>query len=133
VFHHSTGNGCAKYAPTVGNRLDRAHDLRLAGTFQQLTASARPQGCKDGLIVGEHGQHQNRNIWAPTGDTAGGLDTGNARHMEVHDRHMWMELQTERDRPSSIGRLTDHIEARRGQRRFETVSVKGVIIGDQYA
>jgi hypothetical protein len=53
--------------------------------------------------------------------------------MEVHDHHIWMELQTERDRPPSIGRLTDHIEARGIQRRPETVTVKGVIIGDQYA
>jgi len=66
-------------------------------------------------------------------DTAGGLDTANARHMEVHDHHIWMELQTERHRPTSIGRLTDHIEVRRSQGRYETVTVKGVIIGDQYA
>jgi hypothetical protein len=44
-----------------------------------------------------------------------------------------LELQTERDRLPSIGRLTDHIEARCSQRRPETISVKGVIIGDQYA
>jgi hypothetical protein len=123
----------APNTPPVGNRLYRAHDLRLAGTFQQVAASARPQGCKDRLIVGEHGQYQNRSMWAPTSDTAGGLDTANARHMEVHDHNIWMELQTERHRPPSIGRLTDHIEARPTQRRPETISVKGVIIGDQYA
>ena len=43
------------------------------------------------------------------------------------------KLQAERDRLPSIGRLTDYIEARCSQRRPETVSVKGVIIGDQYA
>jgi hypothetical protein len=133
VFDDSTGNRCAKYAAAASNRLYRAHDLRLTGAFQQVAASARSQGCKDRLIVGKHGQYQNRSMWTSTSDAAGGLDTANARHMEVHDHHIWMELQTERDRPPSIGRLTDHIEARGIQRRPETVTVKGVIIGDQYA
>jgi hypothetical protein len=66
-------------------------------------------------------------------DMAGGLDTANARHMEVHDHNIWLELQTERDRLPSIGRLTDHIESRCSQRCRETVTVKGVIIGDQDA
>jgi hypothetical protein len=54
-------------------------------------------------------------------------------HIEVHDYHVRLQLKAERDRLPSIRRLTDHIEVRCGQRRFETVSVKGVIIGDQYA
>jgi len=53
--------------------------------------------------------------------------------MEVHDHNIWMELQTERHRSPSIGRLTDHIESRSSQRHPETISVEGVIIGDQYA
>ena len=131
VFHDSTGNRCAKYAAAVGNRLYRAHDLRSACTFQQVATSARPQGCKDGLIVGEHGQYQNRNMWASTSDTAGGLDTANARHIEVHDHHIWMELQTERDRPPSIGRLTDHIEAACPEQRRKRITGQRVVVDDE--
>jgi hypothetical protein len=72
-------------------------------------------------------------LWAAVGDAAGGLDAAHARHIEVHDYHIWLELQAERDRLPSIGRLADHIEARRSERRPETVSVERVIIGDQYA
>jgi hypothetical protein len=66
-------------------------------------------------------------------DTASGLDTPRARHIQVHDHYIRLELETQRDRLPSIGRLTDYIEARRSQRHPETISVKGVIIGDQYA
>jgi hypothetical protein len=67
------------------------------------------------------------------GDAAGGLDAAHARHIEVHDHYIRLQLQAERDRLPSIGRLTDHIQARSRQRRPKPVSVKGVIIGDQYA
>ena len=72
-------------------------------------------------------------MWAAMGNPAGGLDAAHARHIEVHDHHIRLQVEAERDRLPSIGRLADHIETSRSKRRPETVTVKGVIIGDQYA
>jgi hypothetical protein len=105
----------------------------LASTFQQVAASARPQGCKDRLIVGEHSQYQNRNVWAVMSDTACRLDAAHTGHVEVHDHHIRLEVEAERDRLPSIGRLADYIEARRCEGCPQTVSKKWVIVGDQYA
>jgi hypothetical protein len=72
-------------------------------------------------------------MWAAMGNAAGGLDATHDRHIEVHDYHVRLQLKAERDRLPSVGRLADYIEARRSERRPETVSIKGVIIGDQHA
>jgi hypothetical protein len=72
-------------------------------------------------------------MWAAMGNPPCGLDAAHARHIEVHHHHVRLQLEAERDRLPAIGRLADYIEARCSQRRPETVSVKGVIVGDQYA
>jgi hypothetical protein len=61
-------------------------------------------------------------MWAAMSDTACGLNTARATHIEVDDHHIRLELQTECDGLPSIGRLTDHIEARCSQSRPETTS-----------
>ena len=121
-----------KHAAALGYGLDCAYDLRLAGTLQEVTAGAHAQGCKT---------ESSSASMVSTRIAISGLPWAMrrvasmppTRHVEVHDYHIWLELQTERDRLPSIGRLTDHIEGRSRQRRPKPVSVKGVIIGDQYA
>jgi hypothetical protein len=53
--------------------------------------------------------------------------------MEVHDHNIWLQLQTERTARPPSPRSPTTSKTRCSQRRPETVSVKGVIIGDQYA
>jgi hypothetical protein len=72
-------------------------------------------------------------MWAAVSDAAGCLDAACERHIKIHDHHIRLQLEAERDRLASIGRLADYIEGRCSQCRFETVTIKGVIIGDHYA
>ena len=113
--------------------LHGSHYLGLASPLQQVTAGAHAQCSKHRVIVGEHGKYQDSYMWAAMGNAAGGLDATHDRHIEVHDYHVRLQLKAERDRLPSVGRLADYIEARRSERRPETVSIKGVIIGDQHA
>jgi hypothetical protein len=133
VFHNSAGHGCAKHAAALGHCLHRAYDLRLVGTLQEVAAGAHAKCGKHGIVVGEHGEHKNHDIWAAVGDATGGLDAAHAGHIEVHDYYVRLQLEAECDRLPPIGRLTDDIKARGIQRCRETVAEKGVIIGDQYA
>jgi hypothetical protein len=133
MFHDSTGYRCAKHAAALGYGVHRAYDLPSASTLQEVAVGAHAECGKHGIVVGEHGEHQDSYMRAAMGNPTGGLDAAHGRHIKVHDHYVWLQLEAERDRLPSIGRLTDYIEARRIQRRPETVTVKGVIIGDQYA
>jgi hypothetical protein len=133
VVHDSTGDRCAEHPATVSYGLHRSHYLGSAGPLQQVTAGAHAQGSKHGVIVGEHREHQDSYMWAAMGNAAGGLDATHPRHIKVHDHHVRLQLNAERHRLPSIGRLADYIEALRSEGCSETVSIEGVIVGDQHA
>jgi hypothetical protein len=122
-----------EHAATVGYGLHGAHDRGFAGALQQVAAGTYAQGCEHRIIVSEHGKHKDRDAWAAMSNPAGGLNAAHTRHLKVHDHHVRLQLEAERDRLPSIGRPTDNIEGRCSQRRPKPVSVKVAIIANQYA
>jgi hypothetical protein len=62
------GHKCPKHAAALGYGLDCTYDLRLAGTLQEVTAGAHAECGKHRIVVGEHGEHKDRDIWAAVGD-----------------------------------------------------------------
>jgi len=64
-------------------------------------------------------------MWDAMGNPAGGLNAAHTRHLKVHDHHVRLQLEAERDRLPSTGRLTDYIEVCCRQRRFDTFSARG--------
>jgi hypothetical protein len=71
--------------------LDPGDDLRELGVLEQVAGRARPDCIQHLVVVGDDGEHQDRDIRVFDEQHARGVDPGGARHVHVHDDDLGAE------------------------------------------
>jgi hypothetical protein len=79
--------------------------------LEQEPARAGAQRFEHVLVELERGEDQHpRRELAQSPDAAGRLEPVDARHADVHDHNVWMQLRRGLDRGCAVAGLADHLE-----------------------
>src|SRR5690242_8879660 len=64
ILHEALRNLWAKDRFPMSDPRHGTQHLHLTGAFENVPASACPHCSKDGVVVAEHSEHQDANVWA---------------------------------------------------------------------
>jgi hypothetical protein len=118
-----------------GDDADRREQLLRRDVLEQEPARPGPQRREHVLVHVERRQHQHPDTRRPGigGDAPGGLDAIKHRHPDIHQHHIRVLPQGERDRLLPGGRLTGerHV-AGQAELDPEAVAHQPLVIGDRH-
>ena len=85
--------------------LDRAHQVIGIGALEEIAVRTRAQQGEDVGIILVRGQDQHAHVRERGLDLAGGLDAGDARHLDIEHRDVGMVLADEPERLPAVAGL----------------------------
>ena len=104
------GHGLTQEGITTGDGPNSSQQRAAVGIFEHVTACAGAYGGENRLIVFEHGQHDDPDRRVRRRDGAGGVDAAHARHLEVHQHDVWLQLRYEANGFLARRRLADQLD-----------------------
>ena len=93
VLYQPLRDGRAKDRFATTYHLDRTHGFLSFCSLQQVASCSGPHRCKDRVIVIKHRQDEDADMRGLCKDTARRLNAVDARHIEIHEDHIWLERQ----------------------------------------
>ena len=102
--------------------------------FEDVAESAGADCGEDGIVVVEHGEHENGDFRSDAGDLAGRCDSGAAGHADVHHEDVGVERDGGADRlVAGGGGAHQFVAVDGGDEPAESFTDDGVVVGDHDA
>ena len=102
-----------------------------SASFSGYAGSPRSNGGEDGVVVVEHGEHEDVDV-GTFGDPPGGVDAVHAPgHLQVHHDDVRDQVDRDGHRLLAGGRLADDVEvAGRGEQRAQAAAEDRMVVGE---
>src|SRR6266511_2735026 len=97
-----------------GDGADRSDDLVLLSALDEIAGSAGAHGGEHGVVVFEHGQHEDPGGGYGAQDRAGGVDAVGGGHVQVHDDDVGAGELGFAAGGVAVGRLGDDLDVGQG-------------------
>jgi hypothetical protein len=116
---------------------DRPHGPLHVGrrrALEQVAARARPHRGEHGVVVLQHGHHEDAQLRAFTQHRVRRIDAGRAGEVQIHDHHVGGHAAGELDGLRGVGGLAHHREpGDGGQQRVHAQPERRVVVDDEDA
>src|SRR4051812_10765226 len=117
----------------AGGGADAVGDVVGGGVLEQVAAGAGVERGEDPRAVGERGEHEHGGLGTLLEHAPGRLDAVDARHVEVHDDHVGLQLAGALDRLRPVGGGADELDVvDRRDEPAEALADHAVVVGEQH-